>query len=105
MLITQAKDIEGNIIAGAVSNVTGIFNFTTVTGAWTPIFVGCDIQQLMLQPRDIITWKLALVEDGTYFTFRYGACFNTTLVTSSGNLLCYVQPTDQDTTFELICAR
>jgi hypothetical protein len=105
VVITQPKDTEGFIISGAINSVVSIQNINATTAGWTAVTTDADIQKFILQARDNISWRLSLTDGGSYATIRPGASFSSSLVVASGTLLCYVQPIDTDTTFELICAR
>lgn len=105
MVILQPRDTEENIITGAISSIVSIQNIGATTSGWTAITTDTDIQEFILQARTDTDWRMSLIAGGAYITMQYGALFSSRLVTHSGTVLCYVQPVDGNTVFELVCGR
>lgn len=105
IIAPQPRDIENQIISGSISELPWIGNYSGPANNWTQITIEySDSKQLLLQPRDEITWELATVSGGSFFTMRNGAALETPLVTVSGNLVCWVWAA-QSTIFELLLGR
>ena len=106
MVILQPRDTEGNIIHGTISEVSNIQIFSSTRGAWTTISTAVDAQRFVLQARGETAWRLAVVAGSSnYFTVRNGGSFSANLVAAAGSIICYVQPIDEDSIFELLVGR
>lgn len=101
----QPVDISNIPLQGTLNGIPQVQNLTTYSGIWYPITLEFEeSKQMLLQPRDSLTWYMSTASGGDYFTFRDGAALQAPVVAASGTVLCWVMSYG-DSVFELLVGR
>ena len=96
------RDIESTSIAGSLNGLLNVYNYTVASGQWFPITImAAETKQILLQCRSPIIWYLATVSGGPFWTVGAGGIIKAPIVTTSGNTLCWVNPS-QNAVYEVI---
>ena len=102
MISPLPRTIESVVIQGAISSIPIVLNYNADSSVWTPITINTEeTKQIILQPRDQITWLYSTSSGGNYFTFWNGTALAANIVTGSGQTLCWIKPSST-TVFEML---